>query len=166
MKSFFHLQQLKQLVTNTQNVWHLGMPPLYSALLSPLPLPSFSLSFSHIKMFWSYLFRIRNVLEAICEDVRMCGAPDQRPELHDRDEPAQVVHLGLLVLCVHHAREVEQLGPLVHLRPKSVLEILFGSWQGFVVLEGVEVGEHSHDSWESMHLGFEKINSLIDEGGI
>ena len=83
----------------------------------------------------------------------MGGPPHQRTELHHADEPAQVVHLGLLVLlAVHHAREVKQLGALVHLRPEPLLEVLLGALQRLSVLEGVEVREDAHDPGEAVHL--------------
>ena len=52
------------------------------------------------------------VLEAVGQQVGVGGAPLQGPELHHRDEPTQVVHLHTLVLVVHQARQVEQLGTL------------------------------------------------------
>ena len=54
---FLYLQQLKQLVTYTQKCLTFKNAPLHSSLLSPLPLPSFSLSFSHIKIFWPFILK-------------------------------------------------------------------------------------------------------------
>ena len=39
--------------------------------------------------------------------------PNQRTELHDGDEAAEVLHLLSLILTVHHTGQVEQLGPLI-----------------------------------------------------
>ena len=100
----------------------------------------------------------------------MGGPPHQRTELHHADEPAQVVHLGLLVLlAVHHAREVKQLGTLVHLRPEPLLEVLLGALQRLGVLEGVEVREDAHDPGEAVHLtDVEELKDLHfeAEGGV
>lgn len=39
--------------------------------------------------------------------------PHQRTKLHDGDEAAEVLHLLVLILTIHHARQIKQFGPLV-----------------------------------------------------
>ena len=53
---------------------------------------------------------------------------------------------------MYHAREIEQLGPLVNFCPKPLLQILLRPLQSFGILEGVQVGEDTHYPGESVHL--------------
>jgi hypothetical protein len=78
--------------------------------------------------------------------------PRERSELHDGDEPTQVVNLHLLVLLFHHTRQVKQLGTLVNLRPKPVLQTFLGFAQFLAVLEGVQVIQDPHDTWKPVHV--------------
>lgn len=52
-------------------------------------------------------------LKAVGEEVRVGGAPGERPKLHDGDEARQVVHLALQIFAVPHAAQVEQLGACI-----------------------------------------------------
>jgi len=46
------------------------------------------------------------------EYVGMSSSPLQRTKLHHRYEPAEIVHLGLLIFAVDHSRQIEQLSAL------------------------------------------------------
>lgn len=92
------------------------------------------------------------ILEAVREHVRMCVAEYEGAELHHGDEAGQVKNLSVGVAAVQDAREVEQFGPLVDLRPEALLQSLFGVLQGGGFLDEVEVGEYSDDLRESMRL--------------
>ena len=48
-------------------------------------------------------------LKAVSQEIGVRCAPGERPELHDRDEASQVVHLPLQVLAVPQPAQVEQL---------------------------------------------------------
>ena len=50
------------------------------------------------------LLRITYVLDAVSKDVRVRIAPDERPELHSRDESSEVVDLRLGVHAVANNR--------------------------------------------------------------
>ena len=53
--------------------------------------------------------RVRNVLIAVHQYVRVGVAPDERAELDARNEEGEVVDFGLRVLAVDEAGEVEEL---------------------------------------------------------
>ena len=62
---------------------------------------------------------------------------------------------------MHHAREVEELSPLVHLSPKPLFQILLRSLQSFCILESVEVCENAHHSRKPMNLtNIEELEDL------
>ena len=63
-------------------------------------------------------------LEAVSKEVGVGNAPGQRPELHDANEAGQVEHLALEILAVLHTAEVEQLGPVIDLRPEPCLQMV------------------------------------------
>jgi hypothetical protein len=53
---------------------------------------------------------------------------------------------------MHQPAQVEQLGPVVDLRPEALLEPLLGLAQPFGVLEVVQVREDAHDLGEAVDL--------------
>ena len=69
------------------------------------------------------------------------------------------MYFSFLVLSVHHARQVEQLGALVDLRPEPLLHLLLDLLQPGLVLERVQVCQDTHDSRKSVNL-LEVRNSI------
>lgn len=102
------------------------------------------------------------VLEAVGEHVRMCVAEHEGAELHHGDEAGEVEDLGVGVPAVQDAREVEEFGPLIDLRPEAFLQGLFGVLQGGGLLDEVEVGEYSDDLRKPMRLqDVEELESFL-----
>lgn len=108
--------------------------------------------------------------------------PHQRTKLHHGDEAAEVLHLLVLILTVHHARQIKQFGPLVveaqqvtmlsqthkvlhqcatsvqmwvylvHLSPEAMFEVFLCLSQSLVVLECIQMSQHTHDTRETVDL--------------
>jgi len=62
------------------------------------------------------------------------------------------VDLCVLVLGVHHARKVEQLGTLVDFCPEPLLHLLLHFLKPCLVLERVEMCQDAHDSGKAVNL--------------
>ena len=98
------------------------------------------------------LRRVRHVLEAVDEHVRVLILPAERPELDARDEERKVMHLHLGVAPVDEAGEVEQLRAVVNLLPEARLQPLLRLPQPLPVAEVVEVRQDAEDLREAVHL--------------
>lgn len=57
--------------------------------------------------------RVSCYYSPVDQNIRVGGLPHQRTKLHDGDEAAEVLHFLSLIFTVHHARQIEQLGPLI-----------------------------------------------------
>jgi hypothetical protein len=89
----------------------------------------------------------------------------QRPKLHDADEPAKVHDLLIRVTAVQHAGKVEELGALVNLGPKSVLDSLFGISESGGLADEVQVGQDADDFRESVGLeDVDKLEGFLSNG--
>ena len=69
------------------------------------------------------------------------------------------MYFSFLVLSVHHARQVEQLGALVDLRPEPLLHLLLDLLQPGLVLERVQMRQNAHDTRKPVNL-LEVRNSI------
>lgn len=91
------------------------------------------------------LVRGLNHVEAVSDHVGMLGPPRQRLELLHGDETTQIVDLSLGVVTIRgEAREVEELGTIVHFLPEALLHSLLCLAQVLVELVVVEMGQDSH----------------------
>ena len=55
------------------------------------------------------LLRVCEILHAVRHYIGVCTTPVQGAELHDRDEPGQIVDLRLRILSMYQPGKVEQL---------------------------------------------------------
>jgi hypothetical protein len=86
------------------------------------------------------------------EHVRMRRPPQQRTELHDRNESAEVLNFVFRVRAMDQSGQVEQFGSLVHFRPESVFQHFLRVLELFVVLEHVQMCQDAHHSRHTVNL--------------
>jgi hypothetical protein len=96
-------------------------------------------------------------------------SPSQGTEFHDRDEARQVQDFRLGILAIRQAGQVEELGTLVNLGPKPLLQPLLGLSQLFgttiVGLEfwRIQMSQDTHDAGESVNLEhIKKFKCFLD----
>lgn len=95
----------------------------------------------------------------------MSVAEDKGSELHDGDEAGEIEDFGVRIAAVEHARQVEELGTLVDLRPKTLFQGLLGSAEGCSLLNEVKVGEDADNFGEAMRLqDVEELECFLLEG--
>ena len=89
---------------------------------------------------------------ACTEHVRMRRPPQQRTELHDRNESAEVLNFVFRVRAMDQSGQVEQFGSLVHFRPESVFQHFLRVLELLVIFEHVQVCQDAHDSRHTVNL--------------
>jgi hypothetical protein len=100
----------------------------------------------------------RQVLEPVCEQVRVRVAEHERAELEDAEEAREVQDLPVRVPPVEDAGEVEELRTRVDLRPEPLLERFLRVLERRGLADEVEVGEHAEDLGEA--VGLEDVQEL------
>ena len=85
-------------------------------------------------------------------NVGMCWPPSEGSKFHDRNKPAQVLNFITKIFSMQQSGQIEQFCSCIHLCPETVLQCLLGFLQLFVVLQHVQVSQHTHYSWHSMNL--------------
>lgn len=70
----------------------------------------------------------------------------------------------LRVTAVLEAREVEELAPLVDVRPKTVLKLLLDPTQRGRVAKRVQVREHPHHARETVYLVVAGSGEWVGQG--
>ena len=87
--------------------------------------------------------------------------PQQRTELHDRNESAEVLNFVFRVRAMDQSGQVEQFGSLVHFRPESVFQHFLRVLELLVIFEHVQVCQDAHDSRHTVNLmATEKKNPI------
>ena len=84
-------------------------------------------------------------------NVEMCCPPNEGSIFHDRNKPAQVLNFITKIFSMQQPGQI-QVCSYIHLFPATVLQCLLGFHQLFVVLQHVQVNQHTHHSWHSLNL--------------
>lgn len=92
----------------------------------------------------------------------MCISEDEGAEFHDGNETREIEDFGIGISPIENTGKVEEFGPLVDLRPESLLESFLRIAESSGLLDEVQVGENTNDFWEAVRLkDVEELESFL-----
>lgn len=87
-----------------------------------------------------------------------------------RDLPTQIQDLSVRVTTIHHSREVEHFGTVIHFSPESILEPFLLRLESCWRFNEIQMGEYSDELGQTMRgqcrqslEGFLKVTKLSEE---